>query len=216
MRHTSKNKRGFTLVEGVIAFTVLSLILGAIGAVSLAGRNAYQKGMQVAGLETRARRALDRIANELTAAVETTLTPSAVNPLGISTVTFRTCTGFAGGAQQLSTPTCIRLENDPNDANDGLDNDTDGLIDERQVVLIRDIGGADEIRSVLVTHVSELLAGETANMADDNGNGVIDETGFSVVADGTATLRLRLTLACRDPKNALVTSTVETSVHMRN
>jgi prepilin-type N-terminal cleavage/methylation domain-containing protein len=216
MTHMHGKQRGFTLVELVVAFTVLSLILGAVGVVSMAGRDAYQKGVQSATLETRARRALDRIASELTAGVDATVTPNPANPLGISTIQFQTCVGFAGGVQQLSTPTSIRLVSDPNDPNDGIDNDTDGLIDERQIVLVRNVGMADEVTTVLVSHVAEFAAGETANMADDNGNGLIDEAGFSIVADGTATLRLRLTLECRDPKNILVTRTVETSVHLRN
>lgn len=212
----SHDQRGFTLVELVIAFTVLAFILGAIGMVSLAGRDAYRQGVQSATLESRARRALERVASELTAAVDSTLTPNPANPLGVSTIQFRTCTGYAAGAQAWSTPTCIRFESDPGDADDGVDNDSDGLVDERQVVLVRNAGQADEIRSVLVTNVAELLAGETANMADDNANGLIDETGFSVSSDGTGTLRLRLTLEARDPKQNLVTRTVETSVHMRN
>jgi len=184
-RPTHSHRRGFTLVELVIAFTVLSLILGAIGMVSIAGRDAYRQGIQEATLEGKTRRVLERLASELTPCVATTMT-------------------------------AIRFESDPADADDGVDNDTDGLVDEHQIVLVRNLGQADEVRSVILTNVAELLAGETANMADDNANGVIDETGFSIVADGTNTLRLRLTLQARDPKNNLVNCTMETSVHMRN
>lgn len=207
---------GFTLVELVIAFTVLSLILGAIGMVSLAGRDAYRQGVQDATLDSKTRRALERIASELTACVGSTLTPNPANPMGTASVQFRTCTGYAAGAQQWSTLTAVRFESDPADADDGIDNDNDGLVDEHQIVLIRNFNQADEVRSVMLTNVSELLEGETANMADDNANGVIDETGFSIFAEGNNTLRLRLTLQARDPKNNLVNRTMETSVHMRN
>ncbi|MDZ4774937.1 MAG: prepilin-type N-terminal cleavage/methylation domain-containing protein [Planctomycetota bacterium] len=215
-RPTHSHRRGFTLVELVIAFTVLSLILGAIGMVSIAGRDAYRQGIQEATLEGKTRRVLERLASELTPCVATTLTPNPNNPLGVSSVQFRTCVGYGAGVQQWSTMTAIRFESDPADADDGVDNDTDGLVDEHQIVLVRNLGQADEVRSVILTNVAELLAGETANMADDNANGVIDETGFSIVADGTNTLRLRLTLQARDPKNNLVNCTMETSVHMRN
>ena len=59
-------------------------------------------------------------------------------------------------------------------------------------------------------------AGDPRHLLDDNGNGLQDEAGFTVCADGIDTLRLRLTLEGRDPKNNLVNRTVETSVHLRN
>lgn len=223
---THKQRRGFTLVELVIAFTVLSLILGAIGMVNLAGRDAYQQGVQSATLEARARRTLQRIAHELTAGLAMRLTPvpntAAMNQAGVSTIQFTTCEGFAAGLTLESTPTGIVYESDPNDADDGFDNDSDGLVDERQVVLVRNRGLANEVRTVLAGNVAELLEGETLNLADDNGNALVDEPGFSVTEEADSdvitgrTLRLRLTLQGRDPKNRLVNRTVETSVHMRN
>lgn len=213
---TKRKQSGFTLVETCITFTVLALILSAVGAVTLAGRDVYQEGMSVATLEARARRALERMATELTAGVKTTLTPNPNTNLGSSSLQFQSGTGFSAGTQSLSGLTSIQLESDPNDPDDGIDNDSDGLIDEGQVVLVRNLGQADEIRTVLCKGVRKYLEGETANVADDNANGVVDERGLSFHADADGTLTLRLTLQARDPKNRLMVRTVETSVHMRN
>ncbi|MBL8858020.1 MAG: prepilin-type N-terminal cleavage/methylation domain-containing protein [Planctomycetes bacterium] len=211
-----KQRGGFSLVELLIAFSVLGLILGSIGMVGIAGRDAYQEGLRSSTLEGRARRALERIASELTPCIESTLTPNPGTPLGLGTVQFQTCLGYAAGAQLQSSITCIRLESDPADPDDGIDNDSDGMVDERQIVLIRNFGSADQIQTVICTNVAEMLEGETANMLDDNGNGLIDEGGLSIAADGQGTLRIRLTVLGRDAKNNQVRRTLETSVHMRN
>lgn len=210
------SRSGFSLVELVIAFTVLSLILGSIGMVGIAGRDAYQEGLNSATLETRARNALERVASELTAGVQGTLTAAPALTLGASSIQFQACQGWAGGAMILGTRTSIVLESDPTDANNGVDDDNDGFVDERQLVLVRDAGQPDEVRAILCRNVRELMAGETPNMLDDNGNGLVDESGFCVSDDGQGTLRLRLSIEARDPKNNLVVRTLETSVHMRN
>jgi hypothetical protein len=62
--------------------------------------------------------------------------------------------------------------------------------------------------------VGELGEGETANGADDNGNGIIDEGGFNVFQDGDV-LYLRLSL--EEPgEDGSIVRTLETSVRLRN
>jgi len=90
------------------------------------------------------------------------------------------------------------------------------MIDEKEIVLVRNAGLANQVESVLCGGVRELLHGETANMADDNGNGLIDEGGLSFALVGNGTVTIRLTLVARDPHGLLVARTVESSVHMRN
>jgi hypothetical protein len=109
----------------------------------------------------------------------------------------------------------LQHQYDPDDANDGLDNDGDGLIDEGRVVLIRDSGGADEQTVVLCSDVREYLEGESADGTDQNGNGLIDERGlcFELAA---GRLTIRLTLEVLDAEGRHATRTVETTVHLRN
>ncbi len=209
--------RGFTLVEMMISFTVLAVMLGAVGATVLRGKATYDQGMTVGSLEAQARRTLDRIVSEFAGASRTSLNPNpAATPLvGTSTCTFTTCVGFAGGGMVWSTPTSVRVQPSPADANDGIDNNSNGLVDECQVVLMRNVGAADEQTVALAGFVREFLQGETLNAADDNGNGLQDERGlsFSIVDD---TLTIRLTLEALDSERRVITRSVETSVHVRN
>lgn len=221
MRTLSTNhrgvRRGFTLVEVCIGSTVLALFLGAIGAVMLSARGVYEQGLSSAALDAQARRTVQRVATELTGAVRGSLpVPLPEAPMGASAITFTTCTGFAGGGMLESTPTRIELRPDPRDAPDGADNDNDGFTDEQQVVLVRNAGMGDQTEAVICGNVRRFLQGEVDNMADDNGNGLIDEQGLSFELTGTSTLTIRLTLEGRDGRGLLVARTVETSVHMRN
>jgi hypothetical protein len=187
-----------------------ALFLGAIGAVVLSSRGIYEQGLSNASLEGRARRTVQRVASEMTSAVSSTVVTTATS------IQFNTCTGFAGGVQQWSTLTRIDLRPEPRDPDDGVDNDNDGFVDEHQIVLVRNVGGADEIEAVLCGGVRRLLQGEIANLVDDNGNGLVDERGLSFVVDANRTIRIRLTLEARDPNGLIMARTVETSVHMRN
>lgn len=215
MKRTLTRSAGFTLVELTIAFTVLAAVLGAIGATVLTGKATYDQGMSIATLEAQARRTLDRIASEFAGAQRSSLNPNPVPAFGSSTLDFRVCTGFAGGAQQWTTTNSIRLRADPADPNDGLDNNSNGLVDECQIVLIRDVLGADPQTTVLSGHVREFLQGESVAGVDQNGNGLLGERGlsFSIVGD---TLTIRLTLEALDEERRVITRSVETAVHVRN
>ena len=213
---------GFTLVEMLIGATVLAMLVGSMGAVVLSSRGVYEQGLTSAALEARARRTVARIAHELTGAQSASLAltppsaPPAPEPPNASTIQFRTCTGFAAGAMTLSSLTRIELRPEPGDPDDGIDNDNDGSIDEKQIVLVRNAGTGSQVESVICGGVRELLQGETANMADDNGNGLRDEGGLSFALVGNGTVTIRLTLEARDPHGQLVMQTVESSVHVRN
>jgi type II secretory pathway pseudopilin PulG len=213
---SKSGRAGFTLIEVLIGCTVLAMLIGSLGAVLLSARGTYEQGLTTAALEARARRTVQRIATELTGAEASTLWPQPALQLGVATIQFRTCGGYAGGAQQWNPIERIELRPDPNDPDDGIDNDSDGSIDEQQIVLVRNFGQPDQIESVICGGVREYLQGETPNMADDNGNGLTDERGLSIVTDANGTLTIRVTLEGRDPHGFLVAQTVETAVHVRN
>jgi prepilin-type N-terminal cleavage/methylation domain-containing protein len=211
----SRTRRGFTLIEMMIGAVILAMLVGSMGVVVLSARGVYEQGLSSAALEARGRRTLQRISNELTGAIVELTTVPAANAEGPA-IAFQTCTGYTAGAMTKSSVTRIELRPEPGDPDDGIDNDHDGSIDEKQIVLVRNAGQANQIESVLCGGVRELLQGETANMADDNGNGLIDEGGLSFARDAHGTITIRLTLEARDPHGLLVARTVEGAVHMRN
>jgi prepilin-type N-terminal cleavage/methylation domain-containing protein len=206
---------GFTLVETMIAMTIFAVVLGAVGLTVLSGEKNFRQGVSDAALDARASRLLSKVVAELQWAGADTLAVEPTAPAGASEVEFRVCTGFAGTSATWSGRTRVRLVPEPGETFNGLDDDGDGLTDEGQVELTRDLGTADEIDAVLGVGVARRLAGETANAADDNGNGLTDEAGLSFVMTDD-TLTIRLTLEGLDPGGRLVQRTVQTAVTMRN
>jgi len=215
-RIRSGGRAAMTLVELAISTTLIGIILSAIGLTVLTGKENFRQGMTAAALEVRASRALDRIVTELQGAGGLALSPDPVPPLGSSSLEFSVCTGYVGGARQWTPLIRIQRVDDPLDPPDGLDNDSDGTIDEGRVVLVRDAGGLNELQVTIVSGVRRFLQGELPNLVDDNGNGLDDEGGLSFVVNDDRTLTIRLTLEARDPRGQPLVRTVQTSVHMRN
>lgn len=212
----SSERHGYTLVETCIVLVVLSLFVGAAARLVNGGSKAYEQNAGAAALDSRARRAVERVASELSASVRSTWSVTALAPLGTDTLQFRPCTGSSAGTITTGNLRRIALRRDPADANNGTDDDGDGLIDEGELVLTWDVGLSSETEAVIARGVAEYAAGETANAADDNANGLVDERGFSVVSDANGTLTVRLTLAAFDRDRRPVTRTIETRVYARN
>jgi hypothetical protein len=162
-------------------------------------------------------RALDQTSDHLRMASLGSVAPANVNaPFSTNRVDFRRVTGYAAGAPVLSNLESIRLEPAPGEPDDGLDNDGDGFVDEAQLVWIQDLGLATEQRTVLCRGVAETFAGEVpGNGADDNGNGLRDESGFCVDYDGSR-LNVSLTLQGSATSGQVVTRTVRRTIVLRN
>ncbi len=216
MEDTRNNARAaFTMVELSVAMLILGILLGAIGMTVLRGGGAYEQGLAAGVVEARARRAIDRIAEEFASAQSSNLNPNPLPPFGSNTLDFRGSTGIAAGAVTWGTTTRLQFQYDPGEIDDGIDNDGDGVADEGRVVLMQNFGLANQVTQVLCTNVREFLAGETADGTDENGNGLIDERGLSFSLTGQ-TLTIRLSLERLDPDGNLMVRTVETGVRLRN
>jgi hypothetical protein len=191
--------RGFTIVELAIASTVAILMLAAVYAVTSESTDTARLGTNMAVLEGHASRALDRIAKELVAAGLETLDPR--DPLGVAALTFRKATGADAGEPTWGPRESLGLRS---------------FAGDREVVWVRDLDDEDGPREiVLCGSVRELAEGETANGADDNGNGLVDEGGLSFELSGR-TLTIRLTLERADRVGGVLTRTMTTSVKLRN
>lgn len=209
---TSKTTNGYTLLEVVISMSVMVLTLGSVLGFVKIGTENSRSIAKVSKLDREADRVLQIIIRELSHAGADTITP--IDPGGGSSISYQRALGYDEEVQ-WSSPTRIELRPDAADADDGIDNNSNGLVDEGQIVLVTNAGLVNERERVLVSRVSEFLGGEFANGLDDNGNGVVDERGLSFVSDGLS-LTVRLTLSDRDPEGRIYLRTFETSVTPRN
>ncbi len=216
LNRSVRARAGFTLVETMIATTVLAIVLGAVGLTVLHGKENFRQGVSVAVLEARAQRILDRIVEELRYAGRNSLPIVPDLPSGSSSIEFRVCEGYDGAATIWSNRMSLARVPDPRDPEDGIDNDNDGVVDEGQIILTRNLGEFDELDVVIGSGVRRLLEGEVANVADDNGNGLTDEPGLSFLFEGTSSLTIRLSLEAVDPRGQPLVRTVQTSVNLRN
>jgi len=206
---------GYTLLEMSIVLVLLGMVLGATFTVGMSSDKTYRTGTTAAHLEAQADMAVGRIVSDLRIARRDSLAPDPAPGSGGESVEYVQPVGITNGVVQWSPPRRLAFEYETGEIDDGLDNNRNGLVDEGQVVLREDFGGANERRHVITRWVRELAAGETANGADDNGNGLVDEPGF-LVERFDETLVVRLTLEQRDGEGRLRNRTSRTSARMRN
>lgn len=181
-----RSKRSaFTLVEVVVCLTLLAVIMGVVGAFQLSSQRAVRTEVTRADIEMRSRRTMQLALRELTGVASTMLTPDPSTAFGTDTITYQKPVGVDNVGNILwSNLNRLALQMDAGETDNGLDDDGDGLVDERRLVLTRDVGLTSQ-RQVTVCHgIPELQAGELPNGTDDNGNGVRDERGFNVFRVG--------------------------------
>jgi prepilin-type N-terminal cleavage/methylation domain-containing protein len=213
---TLRHRAGFSLVEMLIGIVVTSVLLCAVAVVQRRSTSA-SKVMQARALaESAARRALDRVAAELTGVEQSFNQPDPTGSFATSAMTYRHPIGVSNAGVVLwSTPSRLELQLDPRETNNGLDDDGDGLVDERRLVLIRGFGTAGAQTVVLCNGIPELMEGELPNAVDDNGDGVIDESGFNIHRLGDL-LTVRLCVQQPYAGNQIAVSTLETSIVLHN
>lgn len=219
-KHTGR--RGTTMVELLISALIMTSVLGAIGVTVMAGSRSYEEGVARADVDGQARRLVSRIAEEFLTASRASLVEGAPpwsggnEDEGDTEYRYRQVQGGAGGVPQLSTQRRVRLVYAQGEADDGVDNNANGLVDECRILLTLDTGTVTEI--AIGGFVREFLQDETGgNDSDDNFNGLEDERGLCLTFDpDTNTVMVRLTIERLTSQGRLVTSTAETSVLLRN
>lgn len=203
------------MVELLIATAVMGTTLLAVALAFSRASASYEDGQVDRALETQSHRALDFIVGQFLDAGVGQIAPAPVSPAWASTVTFRRAQGFDGVAVQWGDFLTIALELEDGELDDGLDNNANGVVDERVASWIQNQGQPDEERRVITRWVRELALGETLDGDDDNGNGLVDEQGLSFELQGNV-LVVRLTLERIGNQGRIVSQAVETSVRLRN
>jgi Tfp pilus assembly protein PilV len=215
VRTLKRRRRGFTLIETLLAATGAVVLMGLVSLTIQRANGLFQEASTGADADAAVQRALERIARELMQADRGSLTFTP-NPItGADTLTYQRTIGAPGGFA-LGPLQRLRWERAAAELDDGLDNDGDGLIDEGRVTLNTDLAApAPDV--ALVEGVTERLEGEFADAADNNGNGLIDESGLVMTFDaGTSTVTVRLTVARVAANGRLVERSATTTVRIRN
>jgi len=216
LSRSDPRRAAFTLIELLVSMAVLALVISAMGMVQIRTQQASKVTLTKTLSEMAAQRALDRIVGELTGVGRSLIFPDPVSNLGTSALTYQHPTGVnAAGVVQWDTPCRLELQLEPGEMDNGIDDDGDGLVDERRLVLTKNFGTANARAIVLCSGIPELLEGETANGLDDNGNGLIDEPGFCVQRVGDL-LTIHLTVQRARGGGQIETSTVQTSIVLHN
>ena len=215
-RKIDRGRAGYTLIELLLSAAVMGLVLTALAQVQMRS-SVEAKSMQAREVAAgRARRALDRVVDEMTGVGRSLIFPDPSSAFGTSVATYQKATGVSiAGVVQWSTPSRLELRLDPREADNGIDDDGDGLVDEQQLVLTRNFGLPNAQQVVLCSNVPKLAPGELLNGIDDNGNGVVDEAGFNIQRVGDL-LTIRLTVQQPYSGNRVATVTLETSVTLHN
>lgn len=206
---------GVTLIETIIATILLASLVAGIYSVLFRGMDFYDQGVTAAGLDRRAQHALEQISDELVLSGLDVVTPVAIPPYATGTITLQRNLGWSGDQVSWGPPTVFELQPDPGDPADGVDNNGNGLVDEKILVRYEMTAGGATRRTVLTRWVRPLLEGEIDNNRDDNGNGLIDEPGFCLDRIGDV-WTLRLSLERNDGAGRRVTRTLESAVTPRN
>ena len=208
-------ERGTTLLELVVAVTILAGVLLVVFTMMRTGQDTFTYGVNLAATETRARQAVDEVVLLLVDSGASQLVPDLEVVTYSSSLEFRKNAGMSAGVIQWGPAHRVEYQQDPGDPEDGVDNDRDGLVDEGRLVWTRDVGEAGERSTVLAGSVAARLEGEVLNGADDNGNGMVDERGFCLRRSGNQ-ITIYLSLQSWDGKFGLLEATVRTAVRLRN
>jgi hypothetical protein len=200
----------------LVSVAVLALVMAVMALVQIRSQATSKETLGKTISEMRARRALDRVVAELTGVAHSFLIPDPTSNLGTSTLTYQHPTGVdAVGNVTWDVPSRLELQLSPGEVDNGVDDDSDGLVDERRLVLTRNYGTLNAQSVVLCSGVPRYLQGEVPNGLDDNGNGLVDEPGFNVFRVGDL-LTIRLTVQVPLGGGRLDSTTVQTSITLRN
>ncbi len=210
----TRKTRGFTLIEVMLSTVVMTVIVGGLFNFMQVSLGTTRLTSVLARLDQETSRAIRDIVNRLTQAGQETIAPPTITPLSTNSISFQRAIGFQDGEVVWDNPAVIEFRYDPTEADDGIDNNNNGLVDEGAVVLRIDADLATETVHTLVTGVSEFLQGEDDNGVDDNGNGLVDETGLAF--DFGEAINIHLSLQRRGTDGSVFTRTLETSIDARN
>lgn len=209
-------RAGVSLIEVAIVITLLGVFAQSAWMALDTGTRVLETGSERSALQARASKAMGQVTRALTLAGIDSMTGVPAAPFFDDRISFESLDAVDTNTGTLSwTAHEIRLESEPGEKDDGLDNDGDGLIDEGRIVHVIAPGTAEEREVTIASGIAELYPGESWNGKDDNGNGLIDEHGLAFALDGER-LRILLSLEVVDGEEREVARSLETTLRIRN
>lgn len=190
---------GFTTLELLIAVALLAIIGIKVLLVVQQANDVQERDSAEMVLEDQAMRVLEQIAEAILGADRETLLPETELPLFSEQIDYRISHGVENGEVVWGDPERV-----------GLDD-----VELHKVTWTQNPETEDERRVVWTNLARELLGEEFANGDDDNGNGMVDETGLNFVIDRNL-VTIRLTLERTRSDGTVVESTHEKRVTVRN
>jgi hypothetical protein len=216
-RKGARSRAGTSLVEMAVVLALIGTAFGSLLALGSQSTKLVDTGIVHSEMEVQARRALERLSRELASSRPTSLGAVPMSPGSAAFAAFDRVAAIRADDGRITWSTSrIELRYAPEEVDNGLDDDGNGLVDEGVLVLVLDESSATELELVLARNVAEHLEGEIpGNFIDDNGNGLIDERGAAFERVG-ADIRLHLTLEALNGERRRVTRTLTTTVLSRN
>ena len=198
MSRARVSRSGFTVIETVIALTLIGLVLTKLTLVMDQARRAHEDESLSMALDDQALEVIDRISYALVGSARDKLTPAMEAPFPAAQINYQLSLGVEDGETVWSDPEII------------------GLAEETgQIYWAQNKGEANERLVVWANTVSEMLEDELMNGIDDNQNELADELGLSfVLAENSITIRLTLERARDEGEKIQVTR--ETTITCRN
>lgn len=194
----ARRSPGFSLLELLIALGVAGLIFANVGLVLRSGSESRERDATRGDLDVQIDRTLDRIALALMSANVESLDPTAPSPSFQNALEYVQNLGVQDGEVVLGDAERIEL-----------------VVNGGQVQWRQRPGELDERMLVWTRWVAQYLDGEEPNGVDDNGNGLIDETGLAFVVSGTQ-VEIFLCLERRGDDGAVVRHQRSAVVACRN
>jgi hypothetical protein len=197
MRRAARARRGLSTLEVVVGVALLAVVAAKVVLVSSSASTASNDDLANIVVEDQARQTLDRIAYSVMGSDRASIMPDAETPAFSSLIRYRLSLGVEDGVVVWDDPEQIVL-----DGGDG------------KLRWIENPGVANQRSVVWCDAVRQLLEDELPNGVDDNGNGLIDESGLVFELEGNA-ITITLTLERQGRGGQRVPTTVQTTVTCR-
>ena len=196
--HTNRKNGGFTIMELALALTLLVIVaIKAHGAISTASKTMGEE-TQRAFMQEQMRRVIRQVGFAIMGSSRDSLLPSIGTPFSTDDILFRVNLGIQNGEVVWSDPEKVAMDHDA-----------------LSVYWAQNPDAANEQRVNWTNLVAPYLGGEIPNNIDDNGNGLVDETGLNFVIDGDS-VEIRLTLQRLLDDGRVIEVTDSSTVTCRN